>query len=253
MTKRNAGVALTAALFLTLAVGCGKKKLPPPPPPPPPPVAEVKKPVISFFNAEPSSVEKGQPVSLRWSVTDSTDVRIDQNVGQVSPNGRRSVYPTETTTYTLTAAGQGGSETGTVTVTISQPPAPPPPAAAKSSPAERIANEMKDLHFDYDRAEIRADDQSVLQSDATTLKSIFGDDPNFVVTIEGHCDERGSAEYNVGLGDRRAAAVRDALVQLGVPTEKLKTVSYGKERPLCTDASEDCYQRNRRAHFAPGQ
>jgi peptidoglycan-associated lipoprotein len=78
-------------------------------------------------------------------------------------------------------------------------------------------------------------------------------DPSFMVTIEGHCDERGSAEYNIGLGDRRSAAVRDALVSMGIPGDKLKTVSYGKERPICTDANESCYARNRRAHFSAGQ
>ena len=78
-------------------------------------------------------------------------------------------------------------------------------------------------------------------------------DASFVVTIEGHADERGSAEYNLGLGDRRAASVKEALVQLGLPGDKLKTISYGKERPLCTDATEDCYTRNRRAHFSTGQ
>jgi peptidoglycan-associated lipoprotein len=73
------------------------------------------------------------------------------------------------------------------------------------------------------------------------------------VQLEGNCDERGSAEYNIGLGDRRATAAKDFLVQLGVPADKLKTVSYGKERPVCTDANEDCYQKNRHDHFAAAQ
>jgi len=71
--------------------------------------------------------------------------------------------------------------------------------------------------------------------------------------VEGHCDERGSAEYNLGLGDRRASSVRDFLVQLGVPVAKLRTISYGKERPQCTEADEACYQKNRRVHFSAGQ
>jgi peptidoglycan-associated lipoprotein len=71
--------------------------------------------------------------------------------------------------------------------------------------------------------------------------------------VEGHCDERGSAEYNLGLGDRRASSVRDYLVQLGVPADRLHTISYGKERPQCTDADEACYQKNRRAHFSQGE
>ena len=121
------------------------------------------------------------------------------------------------------------------------------------SAAEILARQVQDIHFEYDKSDIRPEDQSILQGDANALRTIFNMDPNFVVTIEGHCDERGSAEYNIGLGDRRASATKDALVGMGVPADKLKTISYGKERPLCTDASEDCYARNRRAHFSAGQ
>ena len=94
---------------------------------------------------------------------------------------------------------------------------------------------------------------SDLGKDCGALKTIFGMDPNFVVTIEGHCDERGSAEYNLALGDQRASSAKQALIGMGVPADKLKTISYGKERPICTDATEDCYGRNRRDHFAAGQ
>ncbi len=199
-------------------------------------------------------MNSGQPSSLRWSVTDATDIQIDNSIGSVSPNGRRAVYPTATTTYTLTATGPGGTTTATATVTVSSPPAPEPVAAPPApSAAEILAKQVQDVHFDYDKSDIRAEDQSIIQGDANALKTIFGTDPNFIVTIEGHCDERGSAEYNVGLGDRRASAVKDALVAQGVPGDKLKTISYGKERPLCTDANEGCYARNRRAHFSAGQ
>ena len=85
------------------------------------------------------------------------------------------------------------------------------------------------------------------------LKCIFAQDPSFSVVVEGHCDERGSAEYNLGLGDRRGTSAKDFLVQLGVPADRIRTISYGKERPVCTDADEACYQRNRRAHLAPAQ
>ncbi|MDD1679671.1 MAG: OmpA family protein, partial [Methanomicrobiales archaeon] len=92
-----------------------------------------------------------------------------------------------------------------------------------------------------------------LTKDADALKSILQEFPNAVITVEGHCDERGSAEYNLGLGDRRATSAKDFLVQLGVPADKLKTISYGKERPVCTESNEECWQRNRRAHFSAGQ
>jgi peptidoglycan-associated lipoprotein len=108
---------------------------------------------------------------------------------------------------------------------------------------------VTDLYFDYDKYEVREDARSVLTRNADSLKQIFAKYPSANITVEGHCDERGSAEYNLGLGDRRSSSARDFLVQLGVPADKLKTISYGKERPQCTDTSEDCYQKNRRAHF----
>ncbi len=254
MTKRRALLMSVAALTLVLAAGCHKKTTPPPPPPAPPPVAPTaNKPVINYFTAEPTTISSGQPSSLRWSVTDSTSVQID-GIGPVSPNGRRAVYPTATTDYHMTATGPGGTTDATATVTVSTPPAPTPVQAAPTqSSSELLAQQVHDIHFDYDKSDIRGEDQSILQANANALKSIFSGDPNFVVTIEGHCDERGSAEYNIGLGDRRASATKDALVALGVPGDKLKTVSYGKERPLCTDATEECYARNRRAHFSAGQ
>ena len=255
MTKHRASLSAVAALTLLIAAGCHKKAAPPPPPPPAPAPAPVaNKPTVNFFNAEPTTVNSGQASSLSWSVTNATSVEIDNSIGQVSPNGRRAVYPTATTTYILTATGPGGSTTAQTTVSVSSPPPPPPaPTANQPSAADILAKQVQDLHFDYDKSDVRSEDQPILQQDATALKQILSIDPNFVITIEGHCDERGSAEYNLGLGDRRASATKDALVALGVPGDKLKTISYGKERPLCTDATEECYARNRRAHFSANQ
>lgn len=255
MQRRRLYLALSSTLILAAAAGCHKKAPPPPPPPPPaavtPPAA---KPTIEYFTAEPATINSGQPSSLRWSVTGATGVQIDNGIGSVSPSGRRAVYPTGTTTYHLTATGAGGESTADATITVSTPPPPPPaPVNTQSQIQDILAHQVQDIHFDYDKSDIRAQDQSILQADATALKQIFSLDSNFIVTIEGHCDERGSAEYNLALGDRRAAATRDALAALGVPTDKLKTVSYGKERPLCTDATEECYARNRRAHFSATQ
>jgi peptidoglycan-associated lipoprotein len=107
--------------------------------------------------------------------------------------------------------------------------------------------------FDYDKFDIREDARSVLTRDADALKRIFSEFPNATITLEGHCDERGSAEYNLGLGDRRATAAKEFLTQLGVSADRLRTVSYGKERPVCTESDESCWQRNRRVHFSTGQ
>jgi peptidoglycan-associated lipoprotein len=101
------------------------------------------------------------------------------------------------------------------------------------------------VHFDYDKADIREGDKAILQKNADVLKQF----DFLMVTVEGHCDERGSVEYNLALGERRAKASYDYLVSLGVPAARLKTVSYGKEIPLCHESTADCWARNRRDKF----
>jgi peptidoglycan-associated lipoprotein len=251
---------ILALVLVVFASGC-KKKIPPPPPPPPSTPAPARttptaqRPTIDSFTAEPSTIEKGQAATLRWAISNATDMSIDQGLGAVQSQGSRQVFPSNTVTYTLIANSSAGSATKSVTVTVSS--APPPPPSTTSQPtlssSEMISREGQDAYFDYDRMDIRSDARNALTTDADLLKRVFAKDPNVVVIIEGHCDERGSAEYNLGLGDRRATAARDFLTQLGVPADRLKTISYGKERPQCTDATEDCYQKNRRAHLAAGQ
>jgi peptidoglycan-associated lipoprotein len=165
------------------------------------------------------------------------------------------VFPGNTTTYTLTAAGPGGTTTATATVTVTAPPPPPPPpsAPAKRSISEILSSDVQDAYFDYDSSTIREDARAVLSRNSDVLKSLLSEYPNATITVEGHCDERGSAEYNLGLGDRRATAVKEFLVQLGVAADRLRPVSYGKERPQCTESNEGCWQKNRRAHFSAGQ
>jgi peptidoglycan-associated lipoprotein len=249
------GLCLTLALF---AAGC-KKKVPPPPPPPPPKV-EVPAPpppaapAIATFSAEPTSIERGQSSTLSWNVTGSSGVSIDNTIGTVQATGNRRVFPGASTTYTLTATGPGGTNTATATVNVTAPPPPPPPPPAnKPSLVDMLSGSVVDAYFDYDKNDIREDARAALTKDADALKAIFSAFPDASISIEGHCDERGSAEYNLALGDRRATAAKEFLVQLGVPGDKLKTISYGKERPQCTDHDESCWQKNRRAHFSTGQ
>jgi peptidoglycan-associated lipoprotein len=246
-------VLLSVSLIL-FAAGC-KKPVPAPPPPPPPATPTPTpppppKPALQF-SVEPGTIERGQSASLRWSVSDATDVSIAPGIGTVSARGDRQVSPTDTTTYTLTASGPGGSDTATATVNVTVPPPPPTPTPVpKKTLSELLATEVQDAYFDYDKSDIREDARAVLTHDAEALKQIFAEIPDGVVQLEGNCDERGSAEYNIGLGDRRAAAAKDFLVQLGVPADKVKTISYGKERPACTDSNEACWQKNRHDHFA---
>jgi peptidoglycan-associated lipoprotein len=256
----RAGMLVLLSLLMLFVVGCAKKV--PPPPPPPPPKAEIPPPpppaaaaVINSFTAEPSTVQAGQSSTLRWSISNATDMTIDNGVGAVQSNGQRQVFPRASTSYTLTARGPGGMDSRSVTVEVSSPPPPPPPppSTPRLSSADLLQQQAQDAFFDFDMSEIRSDGRDALTKDAALLKQIFQQDPNFSVVVEGHCDERGSAEYNLALGDRRATAAKDFLVQLGVPADRLKTISYGKERPQCTEATEDCWQKNRRAHLSPGQ
>jgi len=116
-----------------------------------------------------------------------------------------------------------------------------------------LSTDVQDAYFDYDKSDIREDARAALTRNATALKTLLSDYAGQSVLIEGHCDERGSAEDNLGLGDRRGSSAREFLVQLGVPADRLKTVSYGKERPQCTESTEDCWQKNRRVHFVSGE
>jgi len=104
---------------------------------------------------------------------------------------------------------------------------------------------LQDIHFDYDKSDIKAADKAVLQILADFLKL----NPQAQIQIEGHCDERGTIEYNLALGEHRASATRDFLKALGVAETRMATISYGKERPLCTEPKESCWHKNRRAHF----
>jgi peptidoglycan-associated lipoprotein len=132
-------------------------------------------------------------------------------------------------------------------VTQPAPPAPPPPAPPPApAPAPTVsASDFSDAYFDFDAFALRDDAKAALDKDAKLLR----DKGDVNVTIEGHCDERGTVEYNLALGEKRAGAARDYLVNAGVPAARVQTISYGKERPFCQDHSEDCWQQNRRAHF----
>jgi peptidoglycan-associated lipoprotein len=154
------------------------------------------------------------------------------------------VSPTATTTYTLNAKGAGGTQAATATVTVNAPPPPPPPPPQTSATDEQLfAQNVKDIYFDYDKSDIR--DQASIQADVAFLQQ----HPNISFTVEGHCDERGSTEYNLALGDNRASAVKNALVAGGIAADRVKTVSLGKEKPFCTESNEACWQQNRRGHF----
>lgn len=223
------------------AVGC-KKKTAAPPPKTEAPAPAPARPTVTL-QANPTSINKGDSTSLSWSSTNATQLTIAPEVGAVAPEGSTKVTPADSTTYTITASGPGGSADSTVRVTVALPA--PVAKAPETSPDELFLKEVQDALFDTDKADLRPDARASLTKSAEFLRSY----PQFKVTIEGHCDERGSTEYNLGLGDRRASAVKQFLVSLGISGDRLSTVSYGKEKPSCFESNETCWQKNRRGHF----
>jgi len=236
---------ISAAALAIFVAGCAKKPVAAPPPPPPPPPAALK-PTVTL-SANPTTIMKGDSLKLSWTSTDATNLSIAPEVGAVTAQGSTTVTPSDSTTYTITATGPGGNADASVHVTVNTPPPPPPPKVP--SYYELFLKEVRDAYFDYDKADIRPDAREALQATANFLKGY----PNAHVTIEGHCDERGSTEYNLALGDRRASAVKQYLVSLGIPADHLNTVSYGKEKPFCMESGETCWQQNRRGHFVPAK
>jgi peptidoglycan-associated lipoprotein len=234
-----------AGLFVVLAAtlftfGCAKKPVastPPPAQPAPPPPAQ---PTVTL-SADPSSVEKGDSSTLSWTSTDATQLSISPDVGTVTAQGSTKVTPASSTTYTITATGPGGSNSANARVNVVSAAAPTPEPGMD----ELFARNVRDAFFDFNKADLRPDARDALAKTAEFLRSY----PQVRVTIEGHCDERGSTEYNLALGDRRASAVKQYLVSLGISADRLNTVSFGKEKPFCMETTEDCYQQNRRGHF----
>ena len=260
---------VTAIAAMFLAAGCRKRNTPisttPMAPMPsagnrndPSANTTPTAPTISEFVAEPASILSGQGSTLKWSVSNASEISGEPAMGTLPANGTRSVFPAATTVYTLRASGPGGAVTGTATVNVGNPDIPPPPPDPNRARegtltlSQRLEREVKDAYFDYDRNDLRADAVHALTEDAVALRAILRDFPSAAVAIEGHSDERGSAEYNLGLGDRRAQSAQEFLVQQGIPAAKLRLISFGKEHPQCTDANEACWQKNRRVHLVPG-
>ena len=239
----------TKALFSTLLVvvalvaACKKPAPQAPPPPPPPAVAPPARPTVTLQSSS-TFIQKGESVTLTWSSTNATTLSLSPGVGNVSPEGSTRVTPSDSITYTITATGPGGTADSSVHISVTVPP-PSAPVTREPSMQELFDKSVKDAFFDYDKADIRTDARDALSQTAQFLRSY----PQLKVVLEGHCDERGSTEYNLALGDRRAASAKQFLVSLGITADRMETVSYGKERPFCSASTEECWQQNRRAHF----
>jgi peptidoglycan-associated lipoprotein len=242
-TRKHARI-LFGALLAILAVSAACKKPAPqaPPPPPPPPAAPPAKPTVNL-QASSNSIQRGESVTLNWSSTNATSLSLSPEIGAVTAEGNQRVTPQDSVTYTLTATGPGGSADASVQIAVKVPP--PVVKAPESTLQELFDKAVKDAFYDYNKADVRADARDALTQTAQFLSA----HPAVKVVVEGHCDERGSTEYNLALGDRRASAAKQFLTSLGITADRMETVSYGKERPFCTASTEDCWQQNRRAHI----
>jgi peptidoglycan-associated lipoprotein len=235
-----------ALLVVTLVAISGCKKKTPPPAPATPPPAAAPAPTAKI-SAQPDSISAGDQVTLTWRTTDATSVSID-GIGDVPTSGTKTVTPTTSTNYHLVAKGEGGTAEDTARVTVTAPPPVQQPTNTMSA-EEEFKQNVQDIFFDYDAYDVRADAQSILSKDAAYLSS----HPNIKVVLGGYCDERGSNEYNLALGQNRANSAKNALVTAGVAADRIRVISYGKEKPFCTESTEACWQQNRRAGFSIDQ
>jgi len=238
-------IIIMAALLV--AAGCHRSRVaptapasaaPPPGPPPTPPG-----PPSCTLTAEPATVDMGKSVTLTWISENATNLEIAPGLGKQLAQGSVSVTPNESITYTATVTGAAGSAKCDARVTVAVPP-PAQPSVKESTMEASAAGAMQDAFFDYDKSDLRDDAKTALGADATYLKA----HPELKVRVEGYCDQRGSEEYNLGLGDRRATAAKNFLAALGVPDDRISTVSYGKDKPFCSEMNEACWAKNRRVH-----
>ena len=233
---------LVLLVALVTVAGCGKKEQPLPVEETAPAAAPAPRPTAQL-TATPTLISAGDQVQLSWRTVDASTVSID-GIGDVPTAGVKTVIPSESTTYHLVANGPGGTADATARVTVNAPPAVVVPTKTMSSEEEWKAG-VQDVFYDYDTYDIRADAQATLSRDASFLVS----HPDLKIVIGGYCDERGSNEYNLALGQSRADAAKNALVAAGVAANRIRVISYGKEKPFCSESTEECWQQNRRAGF----
>ena len=240
--KLRNGLLTSALLLVALTAVTGCKKSKPLPPAETAPTEMAPTPTATL-TATPTVVSAGDQVQLTWRTTDATSVSID-GIGDVPSVGVKTVTPTASTTYHLVARGEGGSADASARVTVNPSIAVEIPSTTMTEEQEFKAH-IQDIFFDYDNYDIRIDAQPTLAKDADFLLQ----HPNIRIVIGGYCDERGTNEYNLVLGQNRAQATKTALVTAGVAADRIRVISYGKEKPFCTDSNEECWQLNRRAGF----
>ena len=237
------------ATFVTLAAvtGCHKKASGVNPSTLGPAPAEAAPAPTASITADPLAIDLGQSVVLNWRSQNATSVTID-GIGPVNLNGTQTVSPSNSTEFHMTAKGDGGTTEATVRVTVRVPVVPTAPAANNADMGSEAAfhQNVQDIFFDYDSYDLRPDASTSITQAASYLNA----HPAIKVVIGGYCDDRGSAEYNLALGENRANAARTALTSAGIAANRLRVISYGKEKQFCTEETESCWQQNRRAQFS---
>jgi len=243
---RKVLVMAAVAVALSAVTGCHKKDQPVNPASLGPMPATPAPAPTATFTADPVAIDVGQSVVLNWRTQNATSVTID-GIGEVPANGTQTVSPSSSTNFHLTAKGDGGSTEANVRVTVRVPQAPAAPVDNSDMGSEAAFHQnVQDIFFDYDSYDLRPD----AQSSSHTAASYLNAHPAIKIVIGGYCDERGSAEYNLALGENRANAAKTALVNAGVTGSRIRVISYGKEKQFCTEQNESCWQQNRRAQFS---
>ena len=243
-TPKLTTILFSASIALLAATGCHKKANTLPPPTALPPATSVPAPTASI-SADPQAIDQGQSVVLNWRTTNATSVSID-GIGDVAVNGTQTVSPASSTNFHLVAKGDGGTTEANVRVTVRVATVPTTGNENEAGGADAAFHAaVKDIFFDYDSYDIRQNDEASV----TAASAFLNAHPDIKVLIAGYCDDRGSAEYNITLGENRANAAKQALVAAGVNANRIRVVSYGKERQFCSEENEACWQQNRRAQF----
>ncbi|MBW4037702.1 MAG: OmpA family protein [Acidobacteria bacterium] len=237
--------ALVATVALLAASGCHKKQAAPPPSAMAP--ENTMPPPTASITADPPAIDLGKSVVLNWRTSNATSVSID-GIGEVPVNGTQTVSPSNSTNFHLVAKNDGGTTEANVRVTVRVPEVPAAPADNEGDMGSdaMFHAKVQDIFFGYDSYDLTPQADASITSAAAYLNA----HPAIKILIGGYCDDRGSAEYNITLGENRANAAKTALVSAGVAGNRIRVVSYGKEKQFCTEETDSCWQQNRRDQFS---
>ncbi len=246
MDRRNRLLIPVVLVLATFSVAGCKKKTAPLAPTAAAPAVVVPAPTAQI-TASPTAITAGDQVVIRWTSSDATSATID-GFGEVPTQGVKTLKPTESVTYHLEVKGAGGKADASVRVTVNPPPvvAVPKNSMTMEEMEAAFKARVEDIFFDYDKYAVRADANAVLAQDAKYLLA----NPTTKILIGGYCDERGSNDYNLALGQKRADSAKKALTDAGIAASRIRVISYGKEKPFCSESTEACWQKNRRAGFS---